>query len=414
MNRAGTPTKAPWLGRFELPALLRTRGAFHLGSTREHEGGEARLVVFGAPGRDARQQRLALANFERAHRLVSHPRIAPVAGSGEHEGVPFVALDCDAVADLTLVLREVRRAGHTVPYAQGDGFVRGLREALQAAHAVSAQETPLCIGTLTYGNVLFSRSGRHWLVGFGHNVITHDEAGGLLGGEPVFQAPEVVVGGASSPSADFVALIMMMRSVASVARLVSSVTRVIAGNTLPEDLELLTCLLSFEQRLMAAHPSQRASISEAVAISDRIRTLLGVIPDPEGFEQEAATALARLLPEPTRGELRVGPDAAWIKAPDGSLQQLGNRAALRRVLLSLVEARLQSPGRALSLDVLIEAGWRGEQLPWETGVNRAYVLLSELRRMGLRSVLQRHDDGYRLDPKLLVHLDASLARDPGH
>jgi hypothetical protein len=386
--------------------MVHSRGAFHLGATRE--GGDARLVVFGAPGRNGRLQRQALEKLEQAHRLVSHPRIAPVAGSGEHEGVPFVSFDCDVRADLGTALGEVRRAGHLIPYAQGDGFIAGLRETLQAAHRVSIGGKPMCIGALTYSNVLFCGDGRHWLLGFGHNVMTHDETGSLQGSEPIFQAPELVVGGVPSPSADFVGLILMMRSIASVADLVPAVARAIVGNTLPEDLELLQSLLQFEWRVMAAHPSKRATIDEAIKISDRIRALLGVEPDLPGFERHAAAALARLLPDAPRSLLRVGLDATRIEAPDGTRHQLGGRTALRRVLLALVGARLQSPGQPLSLEALIEAGWPGEHPDWEAGVNRVYVLLSELRRLGLRRVLQRHNDGYRLDPALQVQLDTSL------
>lgn len=389
--------------------MVHARGAFHLGATRE--GGEARLVVFGAPGRDVQLQRRALGRLERAHRQVSHPRIAPVVDSGEHGGVPFVCFACDVVADLGTALGEVRRAGHLIPYAQGDGFVAGLRETLQVAHRVTLDGQPMCIGALTYSNILFSSRGNHWLLGFGHNVMTHDETGSLQGSEPIFQAPELVVGGSPSPSADFVALILLMRSMASVADLLPAVARAIVGNTLPGDLELLQNLLLFEWRVMAALPSKRASIDEAIEISNRVRALLRIVPDLPGFERHAANALAQLLPKANRFVLRLGLDATWIELPDGSRQQLAGRAALRRVLLALVEARLKSPGDPLSLEALIKVGWPGEQPDWEAGVNRVYVLLSELRRMGLREVLQRHDEGYRLDPALLVQLDASLPSD---
>lgn len=409
MGWSGARETAPWLGRYELPTLLRSQGAFHLGATRERATGEARVVIVGAPGRDEARVRAALGALERAHRRLDHPKIARVAGSGEHEGAPFVALGCDAVVDFGVLLREAGKLGLRVPHAEGDGFIRGLREALQAAHRAHDDEgRATCIGTLAYGNVLFGRDGRHWLVGFGHNVVTHDDEGGPVGGEPVFQAPETSVGGAASPQGDFVALIAMMRSLVPGVELAQQVGRVLVGRSLPEDLELARCMLWFERRVMAALPTQRASIEEAIKVSDRIRALLGVVPDPEGFERTAAAALRRFLPEQSaaRGELRVGPDGAWIEAPDGSYHALGTRAALRRILLLLADARLRRPGSVLLMSELIVAGWPGERLLGETGTNRAYVLLSALRRMGLRGALQRHDQGYRLDPALTVRLES--------
>lgn len=409
MVRSGGRDTPPWLGRYELPTLLRSRGAFHLGTTRERSTGEARVVIVGAPERHVAGVRSALGALERAHRRLAHPKIARVAESGEHEGAPFVALDCEAVVDFGVLLREAGRLGLRVPHAEGDGFIRGLREALQSAHRVLDDAgQPTCIGTLSYGNVLFGRSGQHWLVGFGHNVVTLDEEGGPLGGESVYQAPETSVGGAASPQGDFVALITMMRSLVPGVELAQQVGRVLVGRSLPEDLELARCLLWFERRVVAALPTQRASIEEAIKVSDRIRALLGVTPDPEGFERTAAAALRRFLPEQSaaRGELRVGPDGAWMEAPDGSYHALGTRTALRRILLVLAEERLRRPGAVLPMGELIAAGWPGERLLGETGTNRAYVLLSALRRMGLRGALQRHDHGYRLDPALVVRLES--------
>jgi hypothetical protein len=400
----GTGGASPWLGRFEHPALLRAQGAFQIGATRERGSGLPRVVVCGAPGRDPSLQGQALARLAQAHRRLQHPRIAPVAGDGEADGVPFVALDCDAEVDLGTLLREARRIDLCVPHAQADGFILGLRQALQEAHRAGAPGPPLCLQDLAYGNVLFNRAGQHWLLGFGHNVVTRDEQGALLAGEPTFRSPEVNLGGAPSPSGDFVALILMMRSMLPAVSLAPAVGRALVGLSFAEDAELLRCLLWFERRVIAALPSQRATIEEAVEVSDRIRSLLGVVPDPQGFEQTVAAAVARLLPGSSRGELTVGPDALWMEPPDRTRQPLGTRTALRRVLLALTAARLQSPGEVLSTEALLEAGWPGERPAPEAGANRVHVLLSELRRRGLREALQRHGDGYRLDPSIPIRL----------
>jgi hypothetical protein len=413
---SGASRAAPWLGRFDPPSLLRSQGAFFLGSTREHPSDLPRLVVFGAPGRDRGLQRQALERLWQAHQRIQHPRIAPVLDHGEADGVPYLTFSCDAVVDLGTLLREAKRIGLQPHHPQADGFILGLRQALQAAHG--APGGPFCLQDLAYGNVLFNRQGKHWLIGFGANVVTRDEHGQPLTGEPIFRPPEVTLGGGPSPSGDFVALILMMRSMLPVVSLAPAVGRALMGLSLAEDAELIRCLLWFERRVVAALPAQRASIEEAAEVSDRIRALLGVTPDPAGFERHIAAVMEQLLPllpaqaeapgkEPPRsdpGELKVGPDATWIETPQGARHLLGSRASLRRVLSALTDARLQRPGEALSVDALLQAGWPGERLAPDAGANRVYVLLSELRRMGLRGSLQRHDDGYRLDPALPVRL----------
>ena len=47
-----------------------------------------------------------------------------------------------------------------------------------------------------------------------------------------------------------------------------------------------------------------------------------------------------------------------------------------------------------------EAGWPGERTLPEAGANRVYSAVRDLRKLGLRDVLVRADDGYRLDPRV--------------
>ncbi|RYE92609.1 MAG: hypothetical protein EOO75_06285, partial [Myxococcales bacterium] len=98
---------------------MRAQGAFHVAATRERDGGEPRLVVLGAPGREPSAVRRALAELERVHRLLDHPRIAPVAGSGEHDGVAYVALACEARLSLGTVLHLAPQLGLRVRDPQG-------------------------------------------------------------------------------------------------------------------------------------------------------------------------------------------------------------------------------------------------------------------------------------------------------
>jgi len=69
---------------------------------------------------------------------------------------------------------------------------------------------------------------------------------------------------------------------------------------------------------------------------------------------------------------------------------------------AFVERHREAPGTALTTQDLLQAGWPGERLVAEAGVNRVYVALTQLRRMGLRSVLEHSEGGYRLAPRTVV------------
>ena len=47
---------------------------------------------------------------------------------------------------------------------------------------------------------------------------------------------------------------------------------------------------------------------------------------------------------------------------------------------------------------LVAAGWPGEEPIYEAALNRVYVTVDRLRSLGLRDVVERVDDGYRIIP----------------
>jgi hypothetical protein len=53
---------------------------------------------------------------------------------------------------------------------------------------------------------------------------------------------------------------------------------------------------------------------------------------------------------------------------------------------------------------LFEAGWPGERPIREAGANRVYVTLARLRQLGLRDVVERFEDGYRIAPQAVIRL----------
>lgn len=99
-------------------------------------------------------------------------------------------------------------------------------------------------------------------------------------------------------------------------------------------------------------------------------------------------------------------DAAgrWYTTPDGQRFDLERRKTLARVLATMLEARRDEPGRALSVTEMLERAWAEEKLLPRAGANRVYVAMTTLRKMGLRDLLARTDSGYVLDPDVPLRI----------
>jgi tetratricopeptide (TPR) repeat protein len=112
----------------------------------------------------------------------------------------------------------------------------------------------------------------------------------------------------------------------------------------------------------------------------------------------ARAALARDLAASSSDAVVIATDGAWFEA-GGERVSLLKRKAPRLVLARLMEERRERPGTTLSVDDLFEAGWPGEQALPDAAASRVYVAVSTLRKLGLRDVLTREDEGYLLDPR---------------
>jgi hypothetical protein len=101
----------------------------------------------------------------------------------------------------------------------------------------------------------------------------------------------------------------------------------------------------------------------------------------------------------------IAASGRWFSPPGGQKIELRTRKALRRLLKRLAEARVAEPGRALPVEALFEAGWTGQYMHPEVGPRRVYTAVSLLRKLGLAGALLRRDDGYLLDPAVLLLID---------
>lgn len=90
----------------------------------------------------------------------------------------------------------------------------------------------------------------------------------------------------------------------------------------------------------------------------------------------------------------------WFTTPGGQKYDLERRKTLARVLATLITARQESPGRALSVADLLDRAWAEEKLLPRAGANRVYVAVTTLRKMGLKDLLVRTDAGYVLDAEV--------------
>ena len=120
-----------------------------------------------------------------------------------------------------------------------------------------------------------------------------------------------------------------------------------------------------------------------------------------GSSSDVRRALALVAPSAAVG-LEVAADGRAFRVAGEDEVDLGRRAAPRRLLDALTERRLREPGRVLTFDELIAAGWPGERIGAEAARKRLRTAIWTLRKMGLEPILLTRDDGYLIDPTVVV------------
>lgn len=116
---------------------------------------------------------------------------------------------------------------------------------------------------------------------------------------------------------------------------------------------------------------------------------------------ERALAL-RVARTPVGPVITVGPELGWVQIADQPRISFRRGQLARRLLGALVEAHDSSPGVPLPSKALLDAGWPGDRSKPEALDNRLWVALSRIRSMGLHSMLERVEGGYRLAPSVQV------------
>ena len=148
-----------------------------------------------------------------------------------------------------------------------------------------------------------------------------------------------------------------------------------------------------------------AERSRALELSRRARERLD---SGELVHSDDARFALRLLERALRSEAWVFDFARGALVPPGEAAiDLSARPQLLRIARVLAERRVAMPGVALAHEELLEHAWPGEKMTADAAANRMKVALSTLRKLGLRSLIQRTDAGYLLDPLSPVLLEPS-------
>ena len=99
--------------------------------------------------------------------------------------------------------------------------------------------------------------------------------------------------------------------------------------------------------------------------------------------------------------LEVGPGCRWFRHGLATAD-LSKRPSLAGVLRHLVTLHAEQPNVVASPVDLVHAGWPGEAMSERAGINRVYVAVSTLRKLGLRELIVRSKSGYRLHARTQV------------
>lgn len=140
--------------------------------------------------------------------------------------------------------------------------------------------------------------------------------------------------------------------------------------------------------------------STHVGISSRLRFWIRRIEpllSPQDRRDFWAKALVALKPGWVVDELLV------LAPHSNEWMDLGRRPVPARIFNVLCELQWEDPVAVASDEELINHAWPGERLVAESATTRLQKAISDLRKMGLGDTLERHHNGYRIPPNVVIH-----------
>lgn len=145
-------------------------------------------------------------------------------------------------------------------------------------------------------------------------------------------------------------------------------------------------------RLATAPPSPASAAAEHVVFASS--WLARLLDDRPGEPAPAAASPAPVL--------EVGPSARWFRMAGGTRVDLTRRRPLRRVLRVLVASRRSAPGQPAAPEAIARAVWPDQRLAPSAAASRIYVVVSQLRKLGLEEAIARQSGGYLLHPAVAI------------
>lgn len=97
-----------------------------------------------------------------------------------------------------------------------------------------------------------------------------------------------------------------------------------------------------------------------------------------------------------RATVRVDPLLRWFAVDQGERASCAKRPTMRAILRALIDAHEQRPGTIVTRAQLLDAGWPDERMAERSAQRRIEVMISRMRELGLRDVLETDLGGYRL------------------
>ena len=172
-------------------------------------------------------------------------------------------------------------------------------------------------------------------------------------------------------------------------------------------LDLALARVAFREGRVAEGSDRLAHARERAAAARRPRTEGTVVRLPIARCSAEARMLLRMLEREIGAVsadepgLQVSPDGDTFSLGGDGRRRLPEGALLRKLFLVLVDERLRSPGRVVSMAELIDRCWPGERMRSAAGALRVRGLIRRLRRAGLSElILTGEQGGYLLDSSI--------------
>lgn len=138
----------------------------------------------------------------------------------------------------------------------------------------------------------------------------------------------------------------------------------------------------------------RLAKTAATFVEHRAATLRGA---HQRLERALRAAAEQRAAATGAAALRVTADGKWFRMAGAQGVPLFRRQSLALVLAHLLALRIDSPGEGATLEDLFHAGWPGDRADAHSAAMRVHQAVATLRKLGLRQLLVRKEDGYLLD-----------------